>query len=169
MLAKPYIIRGDNYCDESCVVEISYGFFDTKAQREAPKPYVIAKMKKQAAGLKSIEDSLNAFIRGGKNNPGGIYFHLFNYVNDNPGQEFKVKTLLNIDNGYQLLKTEQLLLDAGRGNLLCLNNQLEAYIPAYNEDTKSYGWITRQNVMLFQKFMKARKKKIRKSAGHLVN
>ena len=158
MLAKPYIIRGNNYAD-SCIVKVSYGMYDNKAQRAEPKPFVIVKCKRQSGALKNIEDSLNAFIRGGKNNPGGLYFHLFNHVKNNPDQTFVVETILESDNGYQLLKTEQMLLDECATNPLCLNNQLEAYIPAYDEDNECYGWLTRQNVMLFHKYMKARSKK----------
>lgn len=146
MLAKPYIIRGNNWCDQS-VVKIKYG-----------NKYVIAKCKSQPATLKSIENGLNAFIRGGKNNPAGAYFHLFNYVKDHPGNKFKVDTLLNSPNGYLLLKKEQEELDAGRKNPNFLNNQVEAYVPAYNDETELYGWMTKNEVLNFRKWLKKRPK-----------
>ncbi len=145
MLTKPYIIRGDNWC-ESSVIKIKYG-----------NKYVIAKCKSQPATLKTIENGLNAFIRGGKNNPAGIYFHLFNYVNEHPGNKFKVEPLLESDNGYLLLKREQQELDAGKTNPNFLNNQLEALIPAYNDETDSFGWLSKNNVLNFKKWLKQRK------------
>ena len=96
MLDKPYIIRGNNHSEESCVIKISYG-----------KKYVIAKCKTQARYLKTMENDLNAFIRGGKNSPAGTYFHLYNYVKAHPGGIFKVECLLESSNGYLLLRKEQ--------------------------------------------------------------
>lgn len=146
MLQKPYIIRGDNWC-ESCVIKVAYG-----------NKYIIAKCKSQPATLKNIEDSLNAFIRGGKNNPSSIYFHLFNYVKSHPDNKFKVDILLESDNGYLLLKKEQQELDKGKDNTNFLNNQLQAYIPAYNEERGMFGWLTKNNVLNFKKWLKTSKK-----------
>jgi hypothetical protein len=154
MLTKPYILRGNNYA-ESCVVKITYG-------KKPNTVYVIVKCKSLPAALKNIENSLNAFIRGGKNNPDGLYYHLYNHVKTYPSQTFKVETLLESDNGYLLLKEEQNQLDIGKTTISFLNNQTEAYIPAYDESNQCYGWLTRQNVMLFKKYMKSRNKKTKK-------
>lgn len=148
MKEKPYIIRGNNYC-ESCVVKIKYG-----------NKYVIAKCKTQSATLKTIENGLNAFIRGGKNNSNGIYFHLFNYVKEHPGNKFKVETLLDSDNGYLLLKKEQEELNKGKDNPNFLNNQHEALIPEYNDETDMFGWLTKNNVLNFKKWLKSKRKNL---------
>lgn len=147
MLEKPYIIRGDNKCYEKCVVKIKYG-----------NKYVIAKCKLQSATLKNIEDSLNAFIRGGKNNPSSIYFHLLNYVKEHPENKFKVEALIESENGYLLLKREQQEIDKGKGNPNFLNNQIEAYVPAWNDEIKMFGWLKMNEVLNFRKWMKRKPK-----------
>ena len=52
-----------------------------------------------------------------------------------------------------LLKNEQLYLDEGRYDPRCLNNQIEAYIPKYNENTGMYGWIPKNAVMNFNRWL----------------
>ena len=142
MLEKPYIIRGNTWCEGS-VVKISYG-----------KVYVIAKCKSQPDALKRIENGLNAFIRGGKNNPAGIYFHLYSYVQAHPDNKFKVTTLLESDSGYLLLKKEKQELDKGKSNPQFLNNQLEPLIPAYNDETDLFGWLKKNEVLNYKKWLK---------------
>jgi|SRR6185369_4474802 len=144
MLEKPYIIRGNNWAGGS-VVKINYG-----------RKFVIAKCKTQAGSLKNIEDDLNAFIRGGRNNPGSIYTHLYDYVKAHPGQDFHVETILESDSPYELLRKEQQLLDDNRRNKNFLNNQVDAYIPAYNDSTQMYGWIPKSAVLNFQKWLRNR-------------
>jgi len=146
MLDKPYIIRGNNWC-ESSVIKIKYG-----------NVYVIAKCKSQPATLKTIENGLNAFIRGGKNNPGGIYFHLFNYVKAHPDNKFKVTTLLQSVNGYLLLKKEKEELMKGKNNPNFLNNQIEPLIPEYNDETDTFGWIKKNEVLNYKKWLKNKQK-----------
>lgn len=143
MKPKPYIIRGNNHSEESGIIKISYG-----------KKYVIAKCKTQARYLKTMENDLNAFIRGGKNSPTGTYFHLYNYVKAHPDNVFRVECLLESSNGYELLKREQQELDAGRNNIHFLNNQVSALIPQYDEATGSYGWISVNAVRNFQRWLK---------------
>lgn len=149
MKEKPYIIRGDNYCDQPSIVKIKYG-----------KKFVIAKLKHQSAGLKIIENALNAFIRGGKNNKEGIYYHLFNYVKEHPDNKFKVISLAESDNGYILLIREQHELDNNKRNPDFLNNQTQAYIPEYNSDTEMFGWLKKNEVLNFKKWLKHRRKNV---------
>lgn len=145
MKEKPYIIRGNTWCEAS-VIKIKYG-----------NVYVIAKCKSQPAALKSIENSLNAFIRGGKNNPAGTYFHLFNYVKEHPGNKFKVETLLESESGYLLLKKEKQELVKGFINPNFLNNQVEPHIPEYDPETDSFGWLTKNHVLNYKKWLKNHK------------
>lgn len=153
MLAKPYIIRGNNYA-ESCVVKVKYG-----------NKYIIVKCKSLPQGMKNLENAVNAFIRGGANNPAGMYYHLINYVKTHPGNTFKVEMILESDNAYYLLKKEQEELDLGRGNENFLNNQLQAYIPAYDEEKQAYGWIPKSSVLHFRKYIKHRQKARKKPAA----
>lgn len=147
MKPKPYIIQSSKFV-EKCVCRINYG-----------DKYVIAKLKHLNQGLDRIENALNAYIRGGKNNPNGLYCHLFDYVNSHPGGKFKVNVLLESENGYELLKKEQMELDLGRKDPNFLNNQIEAYIPERDPDTEMYGWLTTNEVLNFKKWLKGRSKR----------
>lgn len=146
MKKKDYIIRG-SYDVDGCIARVSYN-----------GKYIIVKCKEMFRSLKNIENAVNAFMRGGLNKPEGLYYHLLNYVKENPGHKFSAKAILVTDNAYELLKREQEELDAGRSNPDFLNNQVEAYIPQYNEDSGHYGWIDRGAVLNFRKWQKARKR-----------
>lgn len=143
---KSYRIIGDLQSDKPSLVKVNYG-----------KVYVIVKCKRQSSSLKSIENSLNAFIRGGVNNPEGLYYHLYSHVKMYPGNDFKVTCILETDNVYALLKAEQEELEKGKLNINFLNNQTEAYIPEYDFDEKSFGWISQNYVLNFRKWQKKRK------------
>jgi len=148
MLPKQYIIRGNNYIDTPCIAKITYG-----------KKYVIAKCKNLPATLKNMEDSLNSFMRGGKNNPNGLYYFLNEYVMKHPGLEFKVEILEKGDHPYKLLIREQLELEAGKKDLL--NNQKEVYIPTTLADNGMYaGWIRPIDVTNFRTWLKKHKKEL---------
>ena len=159
MLQKEYILNGNNRMIFPAVVKIQYG---------KSGHYVIAKCKTVSTTLRMIENSLNAFIRGGKNNPGGIYYYLFNFIKDNPGLKFKVTTLVESENGYDLLVREQEELDKGIGNPLFLNNQTTSYVPAFDEEKETYGWLTKNEVMNYNRFMKSRKKSIKKKKDKAI-
>lgn len=149
MKTKPYIIRGP-YSVGSCVVKVTYD----------GKKYVIVKCMNAYQGLKRIEDGLNAFIRGGVNNPTGLYFHLFTYVKKHPHKKFDIEVLLESNSAYLLLKKEQEELDLGLTSKACLNNQTAAYLPAYNDEKKMYGgWIPPHAVLNYNNWMERRKKK----------
>lgn len=145
---KPYRIIGDLRSEKPSVVRITYG-----------KKYIIVKCKKQSSSLKTIENGLNAFIRGGSNRPEGLYYHLFNYVKEHPSNSFKVICMLESDNIYELLKLEQSEIDKGLKDKNFLNNQTEAYIPEYDYDEKAFGWISQNYVLNFRKWLKSRKTK----------
>jgi hypothetical protein len=141
MKEKPYIIRGNWNLDTPCIVKISYG-----------SKYVIAKFMRQSSGLKNIEDALNAYIRGGKNNPNGLYFFLYEYVKKNPGLDFKVETILTGVSPYELLKREQLELEAGRKDKSLLNNQVDVYLP------DNSTWIRPIDIVNFNNWFKKHRK-----------
>lgn len=147
MKKKPYVIASGHDKHGSCVAKITYD----------DKKYVIVKCKQAYGSLKRIENGLNAFIRGGTNNPNGLYFHLYNYVKKHPHKDFKVQILLESDNSYELLKLEQTELDEGRKNRAFLNNQVSAYIPPYDEVNRAYGWIPPHAVLNFNNWLKRRK------------
>lgn len=146
MKPKPYVIAGP-FSVGKCVAKITYG----------DKKYVIVKCKEAYSSLKRIENGLNAFIRGGANNPEGIYHFFYNHIAKNPDQQFKVEILLENDSAYLLLQREQEELDNGRKNRNFMNNQTAAYIPMYNDENKAYGWIPPIDVLNFKNWLSKRK------------
>lgn len=150
MKQKPYIIASGAMQVGQCVLKIIYD----------GKKYVIVKCKDGYQSLKRIENALNGFIRGGSNNPEGVYFHFYNYIKKNPHKDFKVDVLLESDSAYELLKLEQTELESGRNDRKFMNNQVNAYIPQWNEDTKMYGnWIPPHAVLNYNNWLKKRKSK----------
>lgn len=147
MKPKPYVFASGRMDVGSAVMKIVYD----------NKKYVIAKCKTAYNSLKSIENGLNAFIRGGVNNPDGIYFHFFNYIKKHPHKDFRVEVIKESDNPYELLVIEQQELYRGMFDRSFMNNQTEAYIPAYNEDNQAYGWIPAHAVLNFNNWLKKNK------------
>lgn len=148
MKEKPFRIVG-SLKHEMAVAKVSYG-----------DKYVIVKCKNSIRTLKMIENGLNAFLRGGKNNPEGFHFHFYNYIQAHPGDKIKVEYLSQEDetDAYTLLKLEQEALDAGRSDPNMLNNQTQAYIPPFDPETGLYGWIPPGAVLNFNNWLRHRKK-----------
>lgn len=154
MLEKPYRIVGSIHHSPG-VAKVKYG-----------DKYVIVKCKDSMKTLKAIENGLNAFLRGGKNNPDGFYFFFYVYIKDHPGGSIKVEYLSQVDetDTYKLLVLEQQALDAGRSDPNMLNNQTLAHIPPYDEATGLYGWLPPPAVLNYRNWLK-RRKRPRKFAG----
>lgn len=154
MEARPYIING-SWVLGSTVVKLFYG----------PKKYVVVKSKKEFDTLKAIEKQLASYLRGNELNTASMYSYLFVYVKKHPNLKFKVVNQLTSDSGYELLKKEQELLDEGRKNRACLNNNIDAYVPQYNVDTQSYSWITVNEYLNFTKWKNSRKSQKKKNSA----
>jgi hypothetical protein len=151
---KPFRIVG-SINQDFCVAKVKYG-----------DKYVIAKYKDSIKGLKTMENALNAFLRGGVNNQEGYYFPFYNHIKRHPGGKISVEYLseeLEKD-AYKVLILEQQALDAGRYDPHMLNNQTMSHIPAYDEATGLYGWIPPAAVLNYRNWLK-RRKRPRKSVG----
>lgn len=106
---------------------------------------------------------------------GHIYKHWFNHILYHKGNnnKFSIHILYKSGNKinsipidsiepyvqYRLLKTEQNQLDKYRYDKKCLNNNLQAYIPVYNENTDSFGWINKIAVMNFKRYLTSKGRK----------
>lgn len=154
---------------KGCVYRLSFGSEDDKTKR-----YVIVKAKTMETSATQIQRSLNQFIRetAGQNKTDNLYYHLFTYVKENPEGEFSYEILFESENAYQLLVEEQKALKKARKDQNCLNNNIEAYIPQYNEVTEKYGWISKGDVLNFKKWLlrnpvkkKVAKKKSKKASN----
>lgn len=121
--------------------------------------YVIVKAKSMDGTCKGIQKSLNQFLDGSncQRDPGNMYYHFFTYVEKNEGHTFSVQLIMETTNAYELLKAEQILLDGAKKNKKCLNNNVDAYIPQYNDSTDMYGWIPKWCYLSFMKWKKNRK------------
>lgn len=146
-MARPAIIYSipKVYGVKSCVYKLSLN-----------DRYVIVKAKDHESSVSAIQKALNQFIRHSESqrNPGNLYFHFFSYVEKQKEGKFEVEILVESDNAYELLKMEQTELNKVSKDKKCLNNTTDAYIPQFNEITSMYGWITKQSVLNFKKWLK---------------
>jgi hypothetical protein len=147
MKPKPFKING-NWDAHASVFKVFYG-----------RKYIIMKAKNQIQALQTLENSIASYHRGNEPNPEGMYYHLILYTKKNKKLTFRVETILGehrggeqglvIPSGYELLVAEQTLLNQSRKDKNCLNNNTDAYIPAFNDDTGMYGWLTKGEVLNF--------------------
>jgi hypothetical protein len=126
--------------------------------------YIIIKGKTLAGSLILLVDTLSSFDKDNKKRfKEHLYTHLFEHIKDNPGAgRFRVKILAQVSKRtsfYDLLKAEQIELDQARYDSNCLNNQIEVYIPKYNESTNMYGWIPATDAMNFKKWLDSDERK----------
>lgn len=118
--------------------------------------YVIVKAKNHISSIEAIQKSLNQFMRHSEvqRNPTNLYYHLFTYVEKVQEGMFVVDSIIESDSYYELLKCEQMELNKAVKDKKCLNNNTEAYIPQFNDITSTYGWIPKQAVLNFKKWLK---------------
>lgn len=125
--------------------------------------YIYIKGKTLAGSLIILADTLNSFDPNNSRFKGHLYTHLYAHVLVNPGAgrwRVKIVATAEKDNDfYLLLKQEQMALDSARYDNLCLNNQMEAYIPNYSEKTGMYGWIPKAAVMNFNRWLSSTERK----------
>ncbi len=118
--------------------------------------YIYIKGKSLAGSLIILVDTLNSFNPKSERFKGHLYTHLYAHLLDSVPGKVRINiitTAADEDSFYLLLKNEQLCLDEGRYDPKCLNNQIEAYIPKYNENTGMYGWIPKNAVMNFNRWL----------------
>lgn len=143
---------------ESCIYKLYYGPY-----------YVIIKGKTLTGSIYLFERGYAAFMAAG----GGIgrgkqlggkgqeewegkntfYYKFYKMIYYNPGFEFKVEVLLESNDGYQLLKHEEIELSKCIRDKKCLNSNVTAYIPKFRKSTNSYGWISKRQVADFRRFL----------------
>ena len=127
--------------------------------------YVIVKGKTIAGALYFIQLGYTWF-RSDKPGTNNWYEHFYNHIKRNPGKRFSVRVILKTSDIAELLKKEQDELDKCRWDSDCLNNNVEAYIPKYNEETQMFGWIEKGVILGFRKHLKS---KIRKDRVRAYN
>lgn len=121
--------------------------------------FIIIKGRTLAGSLIIISNTFNQYQPDAKRFKNHLYRHLYDHFKANENGRFRIKTLAKKGrktSQYDILKREQMELDKNRYNPLCLNNQIEAYIPLYNEKTDSYGWLNRLEVMNFKRWLSSK-------------
>lgn len=114
--------------------------------------YIIHKGKTLAGSLFLIQKGYAYFFgynHQTKDNRNHYYFKFYNYIRKHPGLEYRVELLLQTEDALEILKSEQLELWKTFKDKKCLNNNITSYIPVYREKTDSYGWISKEQVELF--------------------
>lgn len=123
--------------------------------------FIIVKGKTLAGSLIIISKTYLQYKQDSKRFTGHLYKHLYDHFKANESGRFRIKTLAKKgrkSSQYDVIKREQMELDRNRYNPLCLNNQLEAYIPLYNPSTDSYGWLDRITVMNFKRWLSSKER-----------
>jgi len=126
--------------------------------------FVIVKGKTLWGSLNIIQLAYKQFKREDKRFNSHLYKYFYEHYNrkkGNPHYRFTVKILakasVNVDH-FELLKVEQNELDKNRTNPACLNNATEAYIPQLKPGADKYGWIDRDAVDRFRKWLKSKER-----------
>lgn len=101
----------------------------------------------------------------GKEKVDMLYLHLYRHVDAHPRGHARVDILFETSDQYQLLKMAQEAIDSARYSGKCLNNNIEPYIPLFNEAADQYGWMDKSPVLNFKKWLKARKPTYRSRAS----
>jgi hypothetical protein len=123
--------------------------------------FIIVKGKTLAGSLIIINNTYLQYTKDNNRFKGHLYKHLYDHYNDNPSGRFRIKVLAKTDkkiDQYKLLKREQMELDRLRYDPSCLNNELEAYIPLYNELADTYGWLNKSAVMNFKRYLSSKER-----------
>lgn len=122
--------------------------------------YVIIKAKDHEQSVQGIQKALNQFLRNSElqRSPTNLYYHFFTYVAKQKESKFIVEILKESENAYDLLVSEQISLNVSRKDKKCLNNNVDAYIPAFNDTTNTYGWIPKNAYLNFKKWLKSNTK-----------
>lgn len=124
--------------------------------------YLIIKGRSLAGALVMFVNDFNSFDPGSTRAKNHFYTHMYNHILSADSGRFRVKIISSAeeeDSFYELLKNEQKALDAARYDPNCMNNQMEAYLPKYNESTGMYGWIPRSAGMNFSKWLLSSERK----------
>jgi len=140
------ILTGMQVVTMPCVIKLVVG-----------KRYMIIKCKELSGTIGQIHKAIknNELGRVKEDN---IYFSLLKYMSRTNQEKGIIHVIKATHNPFKLLCAEQSALDKSKGDPQCLNGNDAAYIPQYNETTKQYGWITKDDVTQFQKWLKKREK-----------
>lgn len=121
------------------------------------RKFVIVSGKSLGGSLYFIQLGYSWYADG-KEKPDMLYLHLYRHVKAHPRGQARVDIILETSDQYQLLKMAQEALDKARYSPKCLNNNVEPYIPLFNEATEKFGWMDKGAVLNFKKFLKAKKR-----------
>jgi len=124
--------------------------------------YIIIKGRSLAGALVMFVNDFNSFDPESQRAKGHFYRHMYNHLMATGGGRFRVKIIASAESDedfYNLLKTEQMELDAAWYDPNCLNNQIEAYVPKYNESTGMHGWIPKSAAMNFVRWLGSAERK----------
>ena len=105
------------------------------------KKYFIWKGKSLLQSCQYLAESIERYIRLQKNIDTDYLYHVCNHIKKTRSQLATVEVIDNSFvrsikgaesiNGYALMVAEQKLLDKAKNDELCLNNNEEAYVPAW--------------------------------------
>lgn len=80
---------------------------------------------------------------------------MYEYMFTHRKLELKVEILLETSNHYQILKQQQLYLNAAKHDKNCLNGLFWAYTPRFNKTTREFGSFKKHAILNYYKWIKS--------------
>lgn len=127
--------------------------------------YLIVKAKSLESSLFFIDKGFQAFLMRGGQRRGMVncgkgqkegdtnntfYMPLYKLLKKNVNAPVSVEILLESDDAFELLKCEHEALNLAIRDKKCINTNVKAYIPVFNEKTQMYNWISKEDVDKFK-------------------
>ena len=123
------------------------------------KKYLIWKGKSLLQSCQFLAEGIERFIRLQKTDDTDYLYHVCTHIKKTRCITASVEVIDNTFiraknggesiNGYAMLVLEQRLLDKAKNDIMCLNNNLEAYVP---------NWISVAHKQKFEELLKKKKK-----------
>jgi hypothetical protein len=125
--------------------------------------YIIIKGASLLGSLTIMDDAYKQYAPDKQRFSTHLYRHWFQhfFLTEDTGR-FRMKTLAKLNaktSQYQLLKREQMELDKARYDYRCLNNEIDIYIPKWNQTKNAFGWLSVSAVANFKRWMQSKERK----------
>ena len=131
-----------NHGDVHCVVKLTAG-----------RKYMITRCKNLYGFTKILRAAYRKAERGSMEK-GELYYHFCTWLVSKKDKRITIDILFESNSGYEILVEERTQLIPSLKSSYCLNNNVEPYIPVFNESTGMYGWFTKGDILNYNNWVK---------------
>ncbi len=119
---------------EGCVYKLWYA-----------EKYIVIKCRTLARSCENLNTNIEYYFKniGKDKHQKDNYLQFYQHIHQNNQGKFKIEVLLQSNNPYQLLMSEQLALDEVIDDENCLNIIFDAYVPDNTQRNGKKSWINR--------------------------